>query len=115
MSITCKECGKAVEQRYIPKTQKEMNRLSLCFTCLFWTEKLQYVNHPHVARIDGTQYVIGEEHQKYAPRGFGGLRFDIQFHDGRKVTTNNLWCNGDIPEHFRARLPDNAVFLRENT
>jgi hypothetical protein len=94
-------------------TQAKMDELQLCFTCLFWTEKLEYKNDPRIVRVDGTQYVIGDEDAPRAFRGFGGARFNIDFHDGRKVTSTNLWCNGDIPEHFRAELPDNAVFNEE--
>ena len=35
----------------------------------------------------------------------------IRFTDGREVITHNLWHQGTIPKHFRARLPDNAVFV----
>ena len=40
-----------------------------------------------------------------------GRRFDIEFFDGRRVTTHDLWSGSDIPERYRAHLPDNARFL----
>jgi hypothetical protein len=48
-------------------------------------------------------------------RGFGGHEFHIRFTDGREeaeVETSNLWCQGNIPEHFSKLLPNNAEFVR---
>jgi hypothetical protein len=44
--------------------------------------------------------------------GFGGARFKIRFHDGRRVETRNLWSYGEIPGEYREALPDNAVFAK---
>jgi hypothetical protein len=32
----------------------------------------------------------------------------IDFFDGRHIVTHNLWYQGEIPDHFLSRLPDNA-------
>jgi len=45
-------------------------------------------------------------------RGFSGRRFDIEFLDGRTVTTRNLWDHGVIPPKWRERWPDNARFVQ---
>lgn len=108
--MKCSMCGKPQGHKMAAPTQAKMDELKLCFTCLFWHEKLATKDHPRVARVNGTQYVIGEENAPRAFRGHGGARFDIRFHDGRHVVTTNLWCNGDIPAHFRDQLPDNAEF-----
>lgn len=79
-----------------------------CFTCNFWAEKIEAVNDPRSVRIDGGHYWIGDEDPTNRFRGFGGRRFNIKFHDGREVQTTNLWHQGQIPEHFRDILPDNA-------
>ncbi|CAO0836086.1 putative protein OS=Streptomyces microflavus OX=1919 GN=Smic_80960 PE=4 SV=1 [Streptomyces microflavus] len=42
--------------------------------------------------------------------GFGGRRFDIEFFDGRRVTTHDLWSQGTIPPKHRERYQDNARF-----
>jgi hypothetical protein len=44
--------------------------------------------------------------------GFGGRRFEIEFFDGRKVTTRDLWHQGVIPPKWRERYPDNARFVQ---
>jgi hypothetical protein len=107
---TCTNCGAAIPERewnYPCEAQGQ------CFTCYFWLEKVPFANDPCSVRSEGTHYWIGEEHEERAFRGFGRRTFIIQFHDGRKVVSTNLWCQGDIPEHFREQLFDNADFIEE--
>jgi hypothetical protein len=61
--------------------------------------------------IDGEHYTLGEDKPGYEWKGFGGRRFDIEFFDGRKVTTHDLWHQGTIPPKWRERYPDNARFV----
>ena len=105
--IICRECGRAEHGEWLDEGQTKARQL--CFHCLFWHEKIDRRDDPIVARIDGSHYVIGDERQgKGQFSGFGGRRFAITFHDGRTIITHNLWSQGDIPERFRSRLPDNA-------
>lgn len=47
-------------------------------------------------------------------RGCGGQRFKIKFIEtGEIVETNDLRCNGEVPEEFRDQLPDNAEFIEK--
>lgn len=66
--------------------------------------------------------VIGHEHYRIRPdlpvrdaglAGYAGRTFCIRFHDGREVTTRNLWYQGMIPPAWRDRLPDNATWGAE--
>lgn len=77
----------------------------------FWQQKLlDDAREPdRVAIIDGTHYYIDDEDDSRF-RGFDGAKFVIKFHDGREVTTTNLWCQGDIPDEFRDLFPNNADF-----
>jgi hypothetical protein len=107
---TCTNCGKHETGNWTHSD--ELIAAQLCFGCNFWTEHEKEKDSPSTVRIDGTHYHIGKETSSYrACRGFGGRHFRIQFHDGRIVETTNLWCQGDIPKHFRDRLPDNAIFI----
>ena len=81
------------------------------FTRRYWRERVESKDHPSQVRVDGRLYWIGEERVTGMPRGCYGEKFRIRFHDGREITTTNLWVNGEIPAEFRAELPDNAVFL----
>jgi hypothetical protein len=64
------------------------------------------VAEPRRVVVDGKHYVIGSG----GNGGFGGRRFDIEFFDGRRVTTHDLWSQGTIPPKHRKRYPDNARF-----
>jgi len=102
----CNECG---EENYSTSylsgdTKTCMDDKGLCFNCAFWTLKLLRRN-PVV--IDGGFYVAN---QGRGP-GMSGRRFDIKMLDGEELTTTNLSHCGEVPEHFRDRLPDNAQFL----
>lgn len=58
---------------------------------------------------DSTAYSIGSADDY--PKGFGGTRWSIRFHDGRVVVTDSLWHMGKVPPEWREQLPDNAMLL----
>ena len=106
--MKCEICGKEIEKsRYVGCVICG----SKCFNEYYWrkvvSEKDRYII------IGGKCYCdAGEREQPYDTwcLGHGGRRFWIRFQDGRTITTNNLWCQGDVPEKYRAELPDNAEF-----
>lgn len=117
--VTCKYCGKADAAMYMDKVRDRMIAMSLCFTCNFWEEWVERTeveeDKPNIARINGNHYYIGDENSKSGFRGFGGTPHTIAFNDGREVRTTNLWYQGEVPERFRERLPDNATFVARET
>ena len=66
-----------------------------------------------MVRALGHHYQLASEGASQGERGFGGKVFEVRFFDGRVVVTHNLWHQGEVPAHFRARLPDNAVFAED--
>ncbi|MGW6531389.1 hypothetical protein [Streptomyces venezuelae] len=59
--------------------------------------------------VDGKHYMLGDDKPGSGQfKGFGGRRFDIEFFDGRTVTTRDLWYQGVIPPKWRDLYPDNA-------
>lgn len=110
--VDCRECGQRGVLGWDHRVEQRMRDRSVCFTCLFWLERTERVNDPAIAVVDGKFYTIAEEpsgDDRFRPGlGYGGRRFDIEFHDGRKVVSHNVWFGGEIPAHFRDRLPDNA-------
>lgn len=63
--------------------------------------------------IEGVHYRLGQNGDRPGPyNGFAGTRYDIEFDDGRRVTTHDLWYQGPVPPKFRDRLPDNARFVQ---
>lgn len=110
----CVECGDPRNYgRWNDGTQARMDAQGVCLTCLFWRDRVAE-HGPKVAIVDGERFSISPD----MPRGYqgfighGGAEFRIRFHDGRNVVTRNLWAQGRVPDHFRDRLPNNAVFLR---
>ena len=103
----CPTCGKELksyEEHYLDEYGE-------CFECKLWRERLSLVGNPDIAIIDGVFYSIGDEDDPSPFRGFGGDKFVINFKkDGRKVTTTNLWCGGDISEYWKSQFPNNADF-----
>ena len=86
---------------------------SLSFTKEFWQSKMkpELRDSPRTARVDGVHYYIGDSNANTrAFRGFGGALFLVEFNDGRRVQTTNMWCQGTIPKALRTELPDNARF-----
>lgn len=108
----CLECGIGVVTRD-SSDGPEMQERQLCFSCLFWHHRLEEQGKPEVFIARGHRYSIGPEEPKtlLAIRGCAGARQRIRFFDGREVETTNLWHQGEIPAHFRERLPDNAEFI----
>lgn len=89
-----------------------MRKHHVCFTCAVWMDKIQ---NPSVGQeiINGHYYIV----HPFARRphnivlGFGGHEFYIRRFDGTLIKSNNVWHQGEIPEHFRRELPDTADFL----
>jgi hypothetical protein len=87
---------------------------ALCYNCRYWLARMAEPEDVWRVRINGRQYLVGPVESAYSPdscRGFEGKLFCIEFPDGRRISTRNLWHNGKIPAHFRDRMPDNARFV----
>jgi hypothetical protein len=108
----CKECGRLISTDYDRKTKEDMIARQLCFRCSFWHEIIADIKNPRRCIIDGRSYIVVEapRDMPLRCRGFAGRTFKIEWLDGRKVITNNLWTNGPIPQRFLDRLLDNAKF-----
>lgn len=109
----CVECGEILELNYCEPYKTAIQTVETCFNCLFWVGYVETQGNPTHAIIGGRHFVISPDQPK-GYRGFlghGGAEFTIKFHDGREVVSRNLWAQGRVPEHFRGRLPDNAVFV----
>lgn len=81
-------------------------------SCEFWEHFAENADDPRHARIDGRHYFIGSAIAPSETNGFGGEWSLIEFNDGRRVATCDLWHNGWIPAGFIKQLPDNARFMR---
>jgi len=103
----CRICGKL--QPAATDIIEELRAGQLCFDCWFWLGIVAKRDDLRSVRIDHWSYFIGDGDGCY--KGFGGQKFTIKFYDGRVVETDDLWCQGRIPERFWDDLPDNAQFV----
>lgn len=105
-TITCGMCGKEERLHWSADVEAQLRERKLCFGCNFWENQARKGCD---TVIDGFTYGPGNR-TSGSFRGMAGRRFDIEYFDGRKVTTYDLWGGGEIPEAFRDRLPDTARF-----
>lgn len=106
--MVCEICGKEFDdERYYGEYSDCCS--SECFAKKFWNN-IVAEKDKHII-VDGTCYAIAP-----APingfYGFGGRKFKIKmFGTGEVIETNNLWCQGEIPEEYRHLLPNTAQFI----
>lgn len=108
----CPICGKEIAVGSFDHSV--FNSTGMCSSCDFWKNRLEADAQlpPHTAvMIDGTHYVVGDENSPETYfRGFGGHRFQIEFKDGHRIVSTNLWCQGEPTPAWRNKFPDNARF-----
>ena len=110
--MKCKICGKEEDVSHFIH-REELEKQGICFSCDLWQKRaVDYQKEDKYLHpiIDGVYYTVGDENSKSYFRGFGGSRFQIEFEDGHKVISTNLWCGGDVPEIWRSKLSNNAKF-----
>lgn len=107
----CKDCGEVEFWTAYTATSPEKKLIDsegICFHCAFWRVK---VAEKHDTVIDGRIYAVGNRPEGGRNNGMAGRRFDIEYFDGRRVTTFDLWAGGEIPDRYKGRIPDTARFL----
>lgn len=105
---TCAMCGSEYRESYMDCGElRRMQRDGTCFTCAFWELRAETGAK---TIIDGCVYSPGRRTSGEF-RGCAGRRFDIEYFDGKRITTFDLWVGGVIPQRWRDRMPDTARFL----
>jgi ribosomal protein L40E len=108
--VTCRECGvEAYRGNLIESAEDEMAAHGACFLCTHWLKRIEAIakGEDRYVQINGVGYWLGPEDAR-GFRGFDGTAYFITRHGGARQRTTNLWCQGEIPQRFRDRLPDNA-------
>lgn len=112
----CKICKEQFDStQFVSDWAQQMEEHCMCHSCNFWRDMLEKdsLRPEHTwCVIDGTHYVIEPDEPNAAFQGFGGAEFQIEFNDGHKVVTHNLWCQGEPKGYWREKFPDNARFER---
>jgi hypothetical protein len=111
---TCRHCGKRFSHYSDPKTYDPL----ACRSCSYWNDKLERrKNLPWYNKIviNGYLYFTGQPGivKGYSGAlGFAGRRFRIRnLETGETIETNNLSANGDVPDFWRPKFPDNAEWV----
>ncbi len=96
----CRECGKDIELQYVPEVNKELRERQLCYSDNFWHGYWLIKDDPKTIRIHGHHYRM---------TGQGACGFSEIVRNGVFIKeTGACMHQGEIPEHWRERLPDNA-------
>jgi hypothetical protein len=122
MSHTCVKCGEHEECHYNEKTKADLVARQLCFSCDFYWRflndpvKTPNRHHHSTAVIAGGNIYTdgGNVDNPGSGRllGFAGHRFHFRMLDGsREWTSNNVWHGGEIPQIWRAEIPDTAQII----
>lgn len=115
-AFQCRDCGAIERNQYYDEVKAKLLGRRLCHNCDYWQDRVDAMAGGTFAIIDSRAYHITpdapEGYQGFI--GFGGAHHEIEFNDGRRVVTKNLWFNGDVPSHWRSRLPNNARFVQRS-
>lgn len=110
--IICKECGCEVTlDNWQPEYKSKLITRSVCNKCDYWVDRLLKTSSQIV--VNGKVFQIDNNQPKSkSSAGHGGREFVFKRIGCDEIErTTNLWYNGIVPEHFKSRIPDNAVFL----
>lgn len=110
--LTCSFCGRYTELRWVNECNASLRENQLCFGCDHWARIETTKGHPDRVIVDNHSYMI-DRREDTAFKGFGGTKFIIKFNDGREAVSTNLWHQGEIPWNWQKRIPNNAVFVKE--
>ena len=112
--LTCQHCGKDQVLMYNADANAILVKHSECFTCNHFLSLHRNTDQTRFFRIWGVHYSAHPGIFRGSMLGFGGRVFHIKPLDGRlPFKSNDVWCQGEIPEHLRSIMPDNAEFVLE--
>lgn len=117
--MRCQFCREEISFSFGDERNKELKDGKKCFSCDFWLKRINEYDSKEekVLVIDGVCYSVGPENnaRQSSMRGFGGRLFEWVWTDEERKdafqTSTNLWHRGDIPNHFKSALAENAYWI----
>ena len=90
-----------------------MMKHKVCHHCAFWIDLINNPIYGHEI-IDGFYFVIHPSVKRplNVVAFSGGKEHYIRKNDGTLYKSNNIECKGKVPEQFKDKLPNTAVFLK---
>lgn len=110
----CSKCGGEVTLHYNNKAELEAHKM--CFSCNHFRGQYEAMKtNPNKHVIDGVIYTIYPDAPNSLFKGYGGREFKIKpiIGDGKIIITHNLWCQGEVPQAWKANLQNTAEFVKE--
>lgn len=110
-ALVCRDCGAVGYSTSFTPTcaeKKLIDSEGVCFSCAYWLVRIE---QKHDTVIDGRIYGVGNGREGNPHNGMAGRRFDIEYFDGRRVTTFDLWAGSEVPDRYKQQIPDTARFL----
>lgn len=109
--VHCKCCGHDEMCVWNEETNAKLVKNSMCFTCDYWEGSASRVarsvgmKFPTAVVVHNKEdggpmvYFVANEMPQFRGlmRGYGGDRFIIDFDDGRKMASSNMWSGQKIP------------------
>ena len=109
---TCKHCNHEIDETgFMDQTLDSMRKLEACFDCFYWFS--QASDPPPHALIDDKwgHYIAApgiKDPTKTAFLGQRGRHYLVTLKSGEQYETNDLWCQGPIPEYHRHMFTPNC-------
>ena len=121
MCKKCSYCGTPIEEKdwhkdcTVPKIMKDKG---FCYICAFWQEKIDLADENTLV-VDGVRFQCSLVDRSVV-KGFlgcGGVDMYFQMLDNPNDVRhyNNCWCQGDIPEIWKDKIPNNARKINAQT
>lgn len=87
-----------------------------CFECAIWLDIIESdkKNSDKILICKGNHFIAHGWLRKEDMNGFigfGGDPFYFRMKDGSLYRSNNVWHQGEIPNHFKEILPDNCEMI----
>lgn len=117
--LECSMCGRKYSTFAFDDSSRLfriMQNRNVCYKCAFWQDIID--NRPeHLEIVRGIAYRFLPYQYERLPNyilGNGGRVMYILGRDGIAKKSNDVWEIGEVPQHFREKLPNTAYLVDKN-
>lgn len=106
----CSVCGGLISTHF--ENAQILIQNQMCFKCNFFRE-MELIAKFDINRmiVNGESYHVVTNNTFF--KGFGGRTFNFKRFDSSEIiTSRNVWYQGQIPEIWKSKIPDNAELIK---
>lgn len=103
-SLTCSFCEKFEQLIWRDDVNNKMIENNACFSCNFWIELSEEKRPNAFILMPEWDHMMMVDFDTGPFKGFGGAEWVLKFEDGTIKRHNNIWHQGEVPEHMRERF-----------